>query len=417
MDKKQLNDFVGVCYELLGSETYRRGGRRDQAPGLHLCHRLGHDHRRQRHHGAAEQSRQCWMRLRRAVEETERQYRRGLITEEEQYNKVVELWTRATDDITQAVQEPAGPADGPGRDGDLGATKGGIQPIRQLAGMRGLMADPSGRIIALPIRSNFREGLTALEYFLSTHGARKGLADTALRTADAGYLTRRLVDVAQDVIITEDDCGTQAGIWLTKQGRDGDGREAAPSASSAAWPPRRLLDPEDRRGAGRAQPDDRRAGCAACRARRRGQGLRALAADLRNALRPLPAVLRQRPGPRRHGQDGRGGRHHRRPVHRRARHAADPAHLPHRWCGRRRRHHPGPAARRGAVRGAHAQGRGRHRRDRRRGGRLLGRRRAQAEGDELPAAPQDAPRSRRATRCWWQSEDRVQANYADRRAR
>ena len=83
-----------------------------------------------------------------------------------------------------------------------GATKGGIQPIRQLAGMRGLMADPSGRIIALPIRSNFREGLTALEYFLSTHGARKGLADTALRTADAGYLTRRLVDVAQDVIIT-----------------------------------------------------------------------------------------------------------------------------------------------------------------------------------------------------------------------
>ena len=89
-----------------------------------------------------------------------------------------------------------------------GATKGGINPIRQLAGMRGLMADPNGRIIPLPIRSNFREGLTALEYFLSTHGGRKGLADTALRTADAGYLTRRLVDVAQDVIVTEDDCHT-----------------------------------------------------------------------------------------------------------------------------------------------------------------------------------------------------------------
>ncbi len=97
-----------------------------------------------------------------------------------------------------------------------GATKGGINPIRQFAGMRGLMADPNGRIIALPIRSNFREGLTALEYFLSTHGARKGLADTALRTADAGYLTRRLVDVAQDVIITEDDCGTHSGIWITE---------------------------------------------------------------------------------------------------------------------------------------------------------------------------------------------------------
>ncbi|MFN2164943.1 MAG: DNA-directed RNA polymerase subunit beta', partial [Anaerolineae bacterium] len=106
------------------------------------------------------------------------------------------------------------PLEGIGAMATSGATKGGVTPIRQLAGMRGLMADPSGRIIALPIRSNFREGLTALEYFLSTHGARKGLADTALRTADAGYLTRRLVDVAQDVIITEEDCGTPAGIWV-----------------------------------------------------------------------------------------------------------------------------------------------------------------------------------------------------------
>ena len=95
-----------------------------------------------------------------------------------------------------------------------GATKGGFGPISQLAGMRGLMADPSGRIIPMPIRSNFREGLTAQEYFISTHGARKGLADTALRTADAGYLTRRLVDIAQDIIINEIDCGTQEGIWI-----------------------------------------------------------------------------------------------------------------------------------------------------------------------------------------------------------
>jgi DNA-directed RNA polymerase subunit beta' len=97
-----------------------------------------------------------------------------------------------------------------------GATKGGFQPISQLAGMRGLMADPSGRIIPLPIRSNFREGLTALEYFISTHGARKGLADTALRTADAGYLTRRLVDVAQDIITNDDDCGTLDGIIIRR---------------------------------------------------------------------------------------------------------------------------------------------------------------------------------------------------------
>ena len=149
------------------------------------------------------------------VERAEQQYRRGLITEEELYNKTVELWTRATDEVTDAVKDLLSPIEGLGAMARSGATKGGINPVRQLAGMRGLMADPNGRIIPLPIRSNFREGLTALEYFLSTHGARKGLADTALRTADAGYLTRRLVDVAQDVIITEDDCGTSSGIWIT----------------------------------------------------------------------------------------------------------------------------------------------------------------------------------------------------------
>ena len=153
----------------------------------------------------------------RKVEEVERQYRRGLITEDEQYMKVVELWTRATEEITEAVKELLDPTEGLGAMSISGSTKGGIQTVRQLAGMRGLMADPSGRIIPLPIRSNFREGLTALEYFLSTHGARKGLADTALRTADAGYLTRRLVDVAQDVIITEEDCGTTAGIWIDRE--------------------------------------------------------------------------------------------------------------------------------------------------------------------------------------------------------
>ncbi len=147
-------------------------------------------------------------------ERAEQQYRRGLITSEELYNKRVELWTRATEEVTKAVTELLSPIEGLGAMARSGATKGGINPIRQLAGMRGLMADPNGRIIPLPIRSNFREGLTSMEYFLSTHGARKGLADTALRTADAGYLTRRLVDVAQDVIITMDDCGTTTGIWV-----------------------------------------------------------------------------------------------------------------------------------------------------------------------------------------------------------
>jgi DNA-directed RNA polymerase subunit beta' len=156
-----------------------------------------------------------------AVAQIERQYRRGLITEEERYVNTVEQWTRATDEITRAVAEGI-PQDSPVRTmAASGATKGGFGPIRQLAGMRGLMSDPSGRIIDLPITSNFREGLTALEYFISTHGARKGLADTALRTADAGYLTRRLVDVAQDAIINAVDCETKSGIWIRpREGSD-----------------------------------------------------------------------------------------------------------------------------------------------------------------------------------------------------
>lgn len=217
MDKKRLNDFVGVCYELMGPEV--------TAEVVDEIKRLGFTYATVSGMTIAvsditvpESKQQVLEETAARVEETERQYRRGLITEEEQYNKVVELWTRATDEITQAVKNLMDPLSGLGAMATSGATKGGIQPIRQLAGMRGLMADPSGRIIALPIRSNFREGLTALEYFLSTHGARKGLADTALRTADAGYLTRRLVDVAQDVIITSDDCGTEAGIWFTKAG-------------------------------------------------------------------------------------------------------------------------------------------------------------------------------------------------------
>ena len=148
------------------------------------------------------------------VNEVEQQFRKGLITEEEQYVKTVELWTEATERVTEAVAQAMREASPIRVMANSGATKGGFQPIRQLAGMRGLMADPAGRIIALPIKSNFREGLTALEYFISTHGARKGLADTALRTANAGYLTRRLVDVAQEVIITEEDCGTNGGVWI-----------------------------------------------------------------------------------------------------------------------------------------------------------------------------------------------------------
>ncbi|MDD4767741.1 MAG: DNA-directed RNA polymerase subunit beta' [Desulfotomaculaceae bacterium] len=145
------------------------------------------------------------------VEKVETQFRRGLITEEERYQTVIGIWNEATRKVTDALIESLDRFNPVYMMANSGA-RGNIQQIRQLAGMRGLMADPSGQIIDLPIKANFREGLTVLEYFISTHGARKGLADTALRTADSGYLTRRLVDVAQDVIVREVDCGTIQGI-------------------------------------------------------------------------------------------------------------------------------------------------------------------------------------------------------------
>jgi DNA-directed RNA polymerase subunit beta' len=149
-----------------------------------------------------------------SAEGIQRDFRRGLLTEQEQNDRLIEIWQRTTNVLSDAVRKSLDPHGNLASMANSGATKGGFQPISQLAGMRGLMADPSGRIIPLPIRSNFREGLNALEYFISTHGARKGLADTALRTADAGYLTRRLVDIAQDVIINEEDCGTEDGITI-----------------------------------------------------------------------------------------------------------------------------------------------------------------------------------------------------------
>ncbi len=154
------------------------------------------------------------------VDKVEQQYRRGLITEDERYDKITGIWQRATEEVTESLLKHLDRLNPIYMMANSGA-RGNIQQIRQLAGMRGLMADPSGQIIDVPIKANFREGLTVLEYFTSTHGARKGLADTALRTADSGYLTRRLVDVAQDVIVREADCGTSEGIFV-EEIKDGD---------------------------------------------------------------------------------------------------------------------------------------------------------------------------------------------------
>lgn len=143
------------------------------------------------------------------------QYRRGLITDEERYDRVIEIWSKTKDEITDVLMKSMDRYNSIMLMVDSKA-RGNKSQITQLGGMRGLMATPSGRIFELPIKSNFREGLTVLEYFISTHGARKGLADTALRTADSGYLTRRLVDVAQDVIVREEDCGTDKGIVVSR---------------------------------------------------------------------------------------------------------------------------------------------------------------------------------------------------------
>jgi DNA-directed RNA polymerase subunit beta' len=162
------------------------------------------------------------------VGEIERQYANGLVTQGERYNKVVDIWGRCGDQVARAMMEQLGQEDVVDREGntvkqeafnsiymmaDSGA-RGSAAQIRQLAGMRGLMAKPDGSIIETPITTNFREGLNVLQYFISTHGARKGLADTALKTANSGYLTRRLVDVTQDLVVTEEDCGTQNGVTM-----------------------------------------------------------------------------------------------------------------------------------------------------------------------------------------------------------
>jgi DNA-directed RNA polymerase subunit beta' len=148
------------------------------------------------------------------VDRVLKQFRRGLITDSERYDRVIAIWSDAKDVIQEKLMESLSNQNPIYMMSDSGA-RGNASNFTQLAGMRGLMADPSGKIIELPIKSSFREGLTVQEYFISTHGARKGLADTALKTADSGYLTRRLVDVAQDVIVREDDCGTDRGLKVT----------------------------------------------------------------------------------------------------------------------------------------------------------------------------------------------------------
>ncbi|MBM3846158.1 MAG: DNA-directed RNA polymerase subunit beta' [Verrucomicrobia bacterium] len=216
--KPQLGDVIWRCYKNCGHEATVRALDRLKEFGFREATRAGISigiddmiipkEKNQEIENAQKQ-----------ITSVEKQYRQGLITPGERYNKIIDIWTNATDQISNVMLRTLEHNHGKKEYNpvhlmvDSGA-RGNRQQVRQLAGVRGLMAKPSGDIIEKPILSNFREGLTVLEYFISTHGARKGLADTALKTADSGYMTRKLVDVAQDVIVTVDDCGTSNGIWV-----------------------------------------------------------------------------------------------------------------------------------------------------------------------------------------------------------
>ena len=334
------------------------------------------------------------------VKEIERQYTSGLVTQGERYNKVVDIWGRAGDQVAKAMMDQLGNEKVTDRKGkevnqesfnaiymmaDSGA-RGSAAQIRQLAGMRGLMAKPDGSIIETPITANFREGLNVLQYFISTHGARKGLADTALKTANSGYLTRRLVDVTQDLVVIEDDCGTTTGMAMKALVEGGEVVEALRERILGRVAAADVFNTENQEvlvPAGTLLDEDA-VETIEKRRHRRGEG--AHAAHLRHALWPVRLVLRPRPGPRHAGERRRGGRRDRRAVDRRAGHAAHDAHVPHRRRGFAHRGGElgrGQVQRRGALRADHAL---RDQRARRADGRDLAHRRDHDHRRQRPRA-------------------------------
>ncbi|MBL7209272.1 MAG: DNA-directed RNA polymerase subunit beta' [Dehalococcoidia bacterium] len=215
MDKAALKRLVSDCYRLLGNTA--------TVAMLDKLKQLGFDYATKSGTSIAAKDIEVPRDKAKFLEEGDEkvavidsQFNRGLITEDERYSKTIEAWTETTEKITETISQSLDRYGGVYMMATSGA-KGNISQIKQMAGMRGLMTDPSGRIIEFPIKSSFREGLGVMEYFISTHGARKGLADTALRTSNAGYLTRRLIDVAQDVITSEEDCGSEEGIRLSEK--------------------------------------------------------------------------------------------------------------------------------------------------------------------------------------------------------
>src|SRR5439155_20112464 len=213
LDKKGISDMVSLCHKICGAERTIQLLDEAKSLGFRFATKSGVTismtdmdvpARRMEIIQEAEQK----------VQKADRDYKRGLMTMEERRQRVLQLWLTAASDVGDAIMDSID-AFNPISLITTSGARGSKKQVAQLSGMRGLMSDPFGRLIEdLPIKSNFHEGLSVLEYFVSTHGARKGLADTALRTADAGYLTRRLVDVAQDVIVRDQDCGTPNGIYV-----------------------------------------------------------------------------------------------------------------------------------------------------------------------------------------------------------
>ena len=222
LKKKGLQDLVNYCFVNLGLERTVEILDIVKALGFAVATQRGHLDRRRRHADPGQEDRRSSTRPARTSSRSTTSAQQGAITDGERHNKIIDIWHRATESVAEEMFKEMKAADAaPGNEfnpiymmADSGA-RGSKEQVRQLAGMRGPMSKPSGEVMEQPIISNFREGLSVLEYFISTHGARKGLADTALKTADSGYLTRRLVDVAQDVIINEEDCATLDGITVT----------------------------------------------------------------------------------------------------------------------------------------------------------------------------------------------------------
>jgi len=214
VSKKNLGNVIDKCYTLYGPSETSKMLDNIKAKGYHFS-TIGAVTVAVSDMEVPEIKKELLADADNTIEKIEKMYRRGFISEEERYEKVIDKWTKTTEEVADALMDSLDKFNPINMMADSGA-RGSKSQIKQLAGMRGLMASPSGKIIELPIRASFREGLEVLEYFISTHGARKGNADTALKTADSGYLTRRLVDVSQDVIVRQEDCGTKEGYEVSE---------------------------------------------------------------------------------------------------------------------------------------------------------------------------------------------------------